>query len=54
MEKILNKSKNHAEAARWDVLQQVRMTSEERQAAAKELKKRFYGHNVTPMRRKKK
>ena len=43
MERICNKSKNFKEAEEWDIKQQLRMTPEERQEAAKELRERFYG-----------
>lgn len=45
MERICNKSKNYKEAEEWDIEQQLNMTSEERQAAAKELRERVYGPN---------
>jgi hypothetical protein len=52
MKRILHKAKNHRAAAKWDVLQQVRMTPHERQAIAKELKKRFFGRTVPDVRDK--
>jgi hypothetical protein len=45
MERIVNIAKNHKEAEKWDIEQQINMTPRERQMAAKELKKRFYGSN---------
>jgi len=42
MKRIVNKSKNHKEAEKWDIHQQISMTPKERQKAAKELKKKFY------------
>ena len=48
--KIFHKSKTHKEAETWDVRQQIEMKPEERQRAAKELKKRFYGPNVQDVR----
>ena len=45
MERICKKSKSYKEAEEWDIKQQLAMTSEERQAAAKELRKRVYGPN---------
>ena len=42
MERILNKAKNFKEAERWDILQQISMTEDERQRVSMELKKRFY------------
>jgi hypothetical protein len=52
MKRVLNKAKNHNAAATWDIVQQVRMTPGQRQAIAKELKKRFYGRTVPDVRDK--
>ena len=49
---VVHKAKNFQEAEEWDILQNIRMTPEERQAAAKELKIRFYGENVPDVRDK--
>jgi hypothetical protein len=46
MERICKKSKNFKEAEDWDIKQQLSMTPEERQAAAKELRERVYGPNT--------
>jgi len=46
MKRICNKAKNFKEAEEWDIEQQLRMTPEERQDAAKELRDRVYGRNV--------
>ena len=54
MERILNKAKNHKKAEQWDILQQIRMSPEERMKVAKELKKRYYGDNPPDLRRGKK
>ena len=43
MKRIFKKSKNYREAEEWDILQHIRMTSEERQEAAAELRRRVYG-----------
>ena len=43
MERVCHKSNSFEEAEAWDILQHVRMTPEERQKAAKELRKRIYG-----------
>ena len=43
MERVCNKSKNFKEAEEWDINQQLSMTPEERQEAAKELRVRVYG-----------
>jgi len=50
MERIVNKAKNNKEAEKWDILQQISLTPEERQKIAKELKLRFYGNNVPDVR----
>lgn len=50
MRKILHKAKNHKEAKRWDIYQQIRMTPEERKQVAKELKRRFYGDKLPDIR----
>lgn len=39
MERIFNKAENHKKAEQWDILQQARMSPEERMKVAKELKK---------------
>ena len=43
MERIFNKAKNHKEAEKWDIKQQINMTPRERQKIANELKKLFFG-----------
>jgi hypothetical protein len=43
MKRIFKKSKNYREAEEWDILQHTRMTPEERQEAAAELRRRVYG-----------
>ena len=43
MERVCNKSKNFKEAEEWDINQQLSMTPEERQEAAKVLRERVYG-----------
>jgi hypothetical protein len=45
MERICKKSQNYKEAEEWDIEQQISMTPEERQAAAKEIRERVYGQN---------
>jgi predicted metal-binding transcription factor (methanogenesis marker protein 9) len=54
MERILNKVKNNKEAEKWNILQQIKMSPEERMNVAKELKKKFYGNNPPDVRRIKK
>jgi hypothetical protein len=43
--RIVHKSKSFAEAEKWDILQHISMTYEERQKAAYELRRHFYGNN---------
>lgn len=50
MERVFQKSRNFKEAEEWDVLQHIGMTSEERQDAAAELRKRVYGEDVPDVR----
>jgi hypothetical protein len=50
MERIWNKAKNYKEAEDWDIEQHLRMTPEERQDAAKELRKRVYGNKTVDVR----
>lgn len=45
LERVFHKSRSFEEAEEWDVEQQLTMTPEQRQAAARELKRRFYGDN---------
>jgi len=50
LEREIHISRTFKEAEEWDILQNVRMTHEERQAAAAELKKRAYGENCPDVR----
>jgi hypothetical protein len=50
MKRVFHKAKNHREAEEWDILQYIRMTPEERQEIAKELKIRFFGLNTPDVR----
>ncbi len=50
MERVVHKSSNHEEAARWDVEQQVSMTPQERLAAARALKDRAYPPDAKDVR----
>ncbi len=47
---ISHKSFNYEEAELWDIEQQIRMTPEERQAIARELRIRVYGSNPPDVR----
>jgi hypothetical protein len=50
MERVLQKSRNFKQAEEWDILQHVRMTPEQRQEAAAQLRERVYGKNVPDVR----
>jgi hypothetical protein len=50
LKRIFHKSKNARGAESWDVQQCIRMTPEERQAAALQLKKRVFGKRVPDVR----
>jgi hypothetical protein len=50
MQRQFIKTKDFKVAEEWDVMEHVQMTSEERQAAAAELRKRVYGENVPDIR----
>lgn len=50
MERIYNKSKNFKEAEQKEILQNINMTSEQRQLAASELRIRVFGKNVLDVR----
>jgi hypothetical protein len=54
LERILNKATNNKEAEKWDILQQIRMSPEERIRVSRELKKKFYGSNPPDVRSRKK
>lgn len=46
----MNEARGFRAAARWDIAQQVRMTPQERQAVARELRLRVYGRNAKDVR----
>lgn len=50
MERICNIADDFSQAEEWDIAQQVSMTREERQAAAKALKERFFGKDCPDVR----
>jgi len=50
MKRVVNKSENFQEAEEWDIEQQIRMTTEERQEVATELRRRVYGSDVSDVR----
>jgi len=50
MKRIVHKSRDFKAAELWDIKQQVSLSPEERQKAAKELKARFFGKNTKDVR----
>ena len=50
MERVFQKSRNFKEAEDWDILQHVRMTSAQRQEAARQLRDRVYGKDAPDVR----
>ena len=48
--RIVNITKNFTDAEKWDIEQQINMTPDQRFAAAKELRERFYGKNQPGVR----
>jgi len=50
MKRVFNKAKNNSQAEKWDIMQQLKMTPEQRIAVARELRERFYGKNVPDVR----
>jgi hypothetical protein len=50
MERVFQRSKNHKEAEQWEILQHVRMTPEQRQEAAAQLRDRVYGKDAPDVR----
>ncbi len=50
MKRIVKKSNNFKDAEEWDILQHIKMSPEERQKAATELRMRVYGKNQPDVR----
>jgi hypothetical protein len=50
IERLVHVSHSHREAHEWDVEQQIRMTPEQRQRIARELRRRVYGANRPDVR----
>ncbi len=50
MKMVINIAKNFAEAAQWDIEQQINMTPNERMEILKVLKDRFYGPEAKDVR----
>ena len=51
MERVFQRSKNFRQAEEWDILQHVRLTSEQRQEAAEQLRDRVYGKDAPDVRK---
>jgi hypothetical protein len=51
MKRIVNKAKNHKEAGKWDLKQQLEMTSDQRLEVAKALRERFFGKDTVDVRK---
>jgi hypothetical protein len=51
MERVFQRSKNFDQAEEWDIMQHVRMTSEQRQEAAEQLRDRVYGKDAPDVRK---
>lgn len=50
MKRVVHIARDHTEAKKWDIKQVLSMTPEERQEAAKTLKKRVFGEDVLDVR----
>ncbi|NLT49667.1 MAG: hypothetical protein GXX85_01965 [Ignavibacteria bacterium] len=50
MERVVNIAKDKKSADKYDILQQIKMTVEERQIAAKTLKRKYYGKDCKDVR----
>ncbi|MCX6554903.1 MAG: hypothetical protein NTZ12_07820 [Candidatus Aminicenantes bacterium] len=48
--RVVNKSMGFQQAREWEILQEITMTPEQRQRAAKALKERFYGKKALDVR----
>jgi hypothetical protein len=51
MKRIVKKSNDFKDAEEWDILQHIKMSSEERQKAASELRMRVYGKNAPDVKK---
>jgi hypothetical protein len=50
MKRVFKKSNDFNEAEKWDIQQNLRLTPEQRQKAAAELRKRVYGKKIPAIR----
>lgn len=46
MKRVFQKSRSFKQAEKWDILQHVNMTPEQRQEAAAQIRERVYGKSV--------
>jgi hypothetical protein len=51
LERVVHIAKNHADAQKWDIRQQIEMSVEQRQAIARELRERFFGTATVDVRK---
>jgi hypothetical protein len=51
MERVVQRSRNFKQAEEWDILQHVRMTPEQRQKVAEQLRNRVYGKDAPDVRK---
>ncbi len=51
MRPIVHKAKNFDDAERWDIVQQINMTAEDRQRIAKELKRKILRTKLLSVKR---
>ncbi|MCD6516782.1 MAG: hypothetical protein J7L72_05105 [Candidatus Aminicenantes bacterium] len=52
MKRIVHKAKNFNDAEKWDILQHISMTAEERQRISRLLKTKYYGKHNPDMRQR--
>jgi predicted Fe-S protein YdhL (DUF1289 family) len=50
MKRVFHKARDFKEAEEWDIFQQVKMTPEERQKVATQLREKVYGKNAPDVR----
>jgi hypothetical protein len=50
LSRVVHKSHSFAEAEEWDITQHISLTPEQRQAIARELKRRCWGENPPDVR----
>lgn len=50
MERVFKKFRSFKQAEKWDILQHISMTPEQRQEAAAQIRKRAYGKSVLDVR----